>query len=135
MCLLDCIQGVPLSPPGLASPNRERTGNLLIPERKFRHTVRPLTRRHTRRLSHVEDGEPEGPAHCVECRQRIRQCEAAEWGGAGRPKNEWCPGAESNHRHRDFQSRALPTELPGPIRGGGSGAYRGAYPPLSSPPP
>src|SRR6476660_3134094 len=25
----------------------------------------------------------------------------------------WCPGAEANHRHRDFQSRALPTELPG----------------------
>ena len=25
----------------------------------------------------------------------------------------WCPGEESNHRHRDFQSRALPTELPG----------------------
>ena len=25
----------------------------------------------------------------------------------------WCPGAGSNHRHRDFQSRALPTELPG----------------------
>ena len=25
----------------------------------------------------------------------------------------WCPGTESNRRHRDFQSRALPTELPG----------------------
>jgi len=24
-----------------------------------------------------------------------------------------CPGAESNHRHGDFQSPALPTELPG----------------------
>jgi hypothetical protein len=32
----------------------------------------------------------------------------------------WCPGAESNHRHADFQSAALPTELPGPwqCRGG-----------------
>jgi plastocyanin len=26
------------------------------------------------------------------------------------------PGAESNRRHRDFQSRALPTELPGPTQ-------------------
>ena len=26
----------------------------------------------------------------------------------------WCPGADSNHRHCDFQSHALPTELPGP---------------------
>lgn len=26
---------------------------------------------------------------------------------------KWCPGAESNHRHHDFQSCALPTELPG----------------------
>ena len=24
----------------------------------------------------------------------------------------WCRGAESNHRHKDFQSFALPTELP-----------------------
>src|SRR5690242_21621264 len=28
-------------------------------------------------------------------------------------KTKWCPGAESNHRHHDFQSCALPTELPG----------------------
>ena len=26
----------------------------------------------------------------------------------------WCPEAESNHRHEDFQSSALPTELSGP---------------------
>ena len=26
---------------------------------------------------------------------------------------KWCPGTESNHRHVDFQSTALPTELPG----------------------
>ena len=27
----------------------------------------------------------------------------------------WCLGAESNHRQADFQSAALPTELPGHI--------------------
>ena len=26
---------------------------------------------------------------------------------------EWCPGAESNHRHDDFQSSALPLSYPG----------------------
>ena len=26
----------------------------------------------------------------------------------------WCPGTELNCRHGDFQSPALPTELPGP---------------------
>jgi hypothetical protein len=28
-------------------------------------------------------------------------------------EKEWCPGADLNHRHEDFQSTALPTELPG----------------------
>jgi hypothetical protein len=31
-------------------------------------------------------------------------------------RGKWCPGAESNHRHCDFQSHALPTELPGHAR-------------------
>ena len=35
----------------------------------------------------------------------------------GARKNKWCPGAESNHRHCDFQSHALPTELPGQAPG------------------
>ena len=29
--------------------------------------------------------------------------------------NSWCPEAESNHRHGDFQSPALPTELSGRV--------------------
>ena len=28
-------------------------------------------------------------------------------------RNKWCPEADLNHRHADFQSAALPTELPG----------------------
>src|ERR1700681_3703027 len=33
----------------------------------------------------------------------------------------WWPGVELNHRHADFQSAALPTELPGRR---GKGAYK-----------
>ncbi len=29
---------------------------------------------------------------------------------------KWCPGTESNCRHGDFQSPALPTELPGRLK-------------------
>src|SRR2546425_13040810 len=41
----------------------------------------------------------------------------------------WCPGAESNHRHGDFQSPALPTELPGLA---GAGLYAARNPGGSS---
>ena len=39
-------------------------------------------------------------------------------GGAARDRKmgRWCPGAELNRRHRAFQARALPTELPGQTR-------------------
>jgi hypothetical protein len=33
-------------------------------------------------------------------------------------KAKWCPGPESNQRHCDFQSHALPTELPGHLLAG-----------------
>ena len=33
------------------------------------------------------------------------------------PLVEWCPGAESNHRHEDFQSTALPLSYPGTVSG------------------
>ncbi len=31
---------------------------------------------------------------------------------------KWCPGTELNRRHEDFQSSALPTELPGRVHRG-----------------
>src|ERR1700728_1082321 len=37
-------------------------------------------------------------------------------------RSKWCPGAGSNHRHCDFQSHALPTELPGQVPAQASGA-------------
>jgi hypothetical protein len=45
----------------------------------------------------------------------------------------WCPEAESNHRHGDFQSPALPTELSGHIKlnGGPSGTRTPDLPVMS----
>ena len=36
----------------------------------------------------------------------------------------WCPGTESNRRHEDFQSSALPTELPGHQKQAGTAARK-----------
>ena len=43
----------------------------------------------------------------------LRDLTRWRFAGGDRRRMEWCPGAESNHRHCDFQSHALPTELPG----------------------
>jgi hypothetical protein len=48
--------------------------------------------------------------------RRSREFSVRRQNDGGREK--WCPGTESNRRHRDFQSRALPTELPGLSRQG-----------------
>ena len=42
-------------------------------------------------------------------------------------ENKWCPEAESNHRHGDFQSPALPTELSGQIVYANLPTQEGAY--------
>ena len=47
-------------------------------------------------------------------------CAAAEFeneNGLGKKEKLWCPGTDLNCRHGDFQSPALPTELPGLQRG------------------
>jgi hypothetical protein len=65
----------------------------------------------------------------VEAVQRFDAAEGSYIMQNRRPKHRWCPGAELNHRHTDFQSVALPTELPGRLV---SGAYRGNLAFLSS---
>src|ERR1700744_456276 len=63
---------------------------------------------------HAEFAVPRQPVFAL----GLRRARFALWAPRGcatrSPKGEaWCPGAESNHRHCDFQSHALPTELPG----------------------
>lgn len=50
------------------------------------------------------------------CRQNAGTKKPGTMTGFFLATERWCPGADSNHRHADFQSTALPTELPGQIR-------------------
>ena len=59
-------------------------------------------------------GERTGTLPFCAALARIR-CGARRAGISNLLLEEWCPGTESNRRHCDFQSHALPTELPGHI--------------------
>ena len=71
---------------------------------------------------------------------RTRLDEAMWQGSLGQPAKPlrpelWCRGPESNWRHRDFQSRALPTELPRhEERRGGAPSNQDTGEPRSRPP-
>ena len=59
-----------------------------------------------------ESGEP---CPCRRPYAAARTAGAIRVSAAAMCGNEmWCLGADSNHRHADFQSAALPTELPRP---------------------
>ena len=69
-----------------------------------------------RRISAVAPGAPLGGVQQHDAPNRAASSNTRREGASER----WCPGAESNHRHCDFQSHALPTELPGRPAGGTS---------------
>ena len=72
-------------------------------------TFVPLFTRHQRRLYHSD-------IHWTRKRNRAQAAEVTRL----TPENEWCRGTELNRRHKDFQSSALPTELPRHTRTFGS---------------
>ena len=58
------------------------------------------------------------PRGCMaECRQKCRQMDFSKTGESANHWYCWWPEVELNHRHTDFQSVALPTELSGHLRG------------------
>ncbi len=60
---------------------------------------RPLVQRAAQFHSTKQNGDPSGVAAFSKCLSHLEFF--------------WWPGTESNRRHKDFQSSALPTELPG----------------------
>ena len=88
---------------------------LRVPERKSWRRFRE-----NREQSGVEPG-PDGLGSAAqwhtqnrpEARVLPRKAQTTKPNRDGLGFDGWWPGAESNHRHADFQSAALPTELPG----------------------
>ena len=93
--------------------------------------------------------EPAMPAESVSLESTIDLIERVRHGRSPAPRGDsivafveligadvrWCRGAESNCRHRDFQSRALPTELPGRDASGGGKSKRDQSPAKWAGPP
>ncbi len=65
------------------------------------------------------------PRSVVTSARLTPRCPSSSENAQTRQERGWCPGAESNHRHCDFQSHALPTELPGPKQPPHRGRGRG----------
>src|SRR5262245_31972070 len=79
----------------------------LVMTQRYAHLSPEHQRQAVERLVHR-------PAQRASATDPVTAPEASVVGGAGDVTTErkWWTGGESNSRHRDFQSRALPTELP-----------------------
>lgn len=74
------------------------------------------------KLSKASGEKSAGAVRADHLANAILQDRAAAWKSV-----VWCPGAGSNHRHCDFQSHALPTELPGHTSGAEKAAASGRF--------
>jgi hypothetical protein len=92
-------------------PRTRTTPTPLRTRRGFSHRGLALARRQQGGGSKSADNLANGGA----ARRNLAWAQLSEFAEISFASGEkgWCPGAESNHRHCDFQSHALPTELPG----------------------
>ena len=101
---------------GWASPAARDDHTLTPSVRAFRETDDELERKPLRRTSISAARRVTGAPSNGGAEKRGPGLADAGLADARLADAGWCPGAESNHRHCDFQSHALPTELPGHTR-------------------